>query len=94
MLIQRLAYALPLLLTTPIMFALMVGGCEIRNNQPCAFVTDTLDGYLNFRCYKSSPGDVWIEQMWYLLPVLWLSQLWISRHVWFPKCERLAKSEK
>lgn len=95
MLIQRLTYALPVLLTTPLMFGLMIGGCEIRNDQPCAFVTSELDGYLNFRCYaKDALGNVWLDQMWFVMPLMWLSQMWIAWHIWFPKSERLAKSEK
>lgn len=26
--------------------------------------------------------------------VYWLSQLWITSHIWFPKLERLAKNER
>lgn len=93
--VQRVCYSIPVMLTTPLMFGLMIGGCELWNYQPCSFVTSDLTGYLFYKCYeRDAIGDIWLKQMWFMLPVWWLSQLWIAWHIWFPKNERLAKSEK
>ena len=94
--IQLQTYALPLVICcTPIMFGLMICGCEWSNSDPCAIVTSELAGYLTYKCYGVGEiGEAWLQQLWYLIPVWWLSQLWIVWHIWFPKSERLAKSEK
>jgi hypothetical protein len=93
--IQRLSYALPLVLSTPLLLGMMIGGCEMWNHQPCSFVNSDLSGYLFYKCYETGKlGSTALLDLWYLLPLWWLSQLWITWHVWFPKSERLAKSEK
>ena len=93
--IQPLGYALPLVLCTPIMFGLMIGGCEWSNWNPCAIVTGELAGYLTYKCYGVGEiREACMQQWWFMMPVWWLSQLWIVWHIWFPKSERLAKSEK
>ena len=92
-LVQRICYALPIAISTPILFGMVIGGCEAWNKDPCKFATNELSGYLFYKCYKSSE-DVWVEQLWYLLPVWWLSQVWITWHIWFPKAERLATADK
>ena len=93
--IQPLAYALPLFLSTPLMFGLIIGGCELSNSDPCAFVTSELAGYLRLKCFGVNElEEVWMKQLWFLMPIWWFSQLWITWHIWSPKSERLAKSEK
>jgi len=93
--IQRLCYALPLVLSTPLMFGLMIGGCEMWNTDPCTFMTNELSGYLFYKCYRTGTlEEVLLTQLWFMWPLWWLSQLWITWHVWFPKSERMAKAEK
>lgn len=37
--------------------------------------------------------SVWRQHFW-LVGLWWAAQAWITRHIWFPKSERLAKTEK
>jgi len=92
--IQQVCYSIPLVISTPLMFGLMVGGCELWNSNPCVYTTSELAGYLMYKCYRvNSIEDTWYHQMWFLFPIWWLSQLWIVWHIWFPKCARLATAD-
>ena len=67
--------------------------CGARAKDRCAFHSFMPD-YLFFEC--PSVGDyfvyLWQEQVW--LWTLWfLSQIWITFHIWFPKSPRLASTE-
>lgn len=93
-LIQGFSYAFPVNLTIPISISLLIAACGIRNGDPC-FYHGSIPDYLFFE----SPtvfniSDLASKQMaWAWL--LWLfSQAWISLHIWTPKCERLATTEK
>jgi chitin synthase len=93
-LIQGFSYAFPVSLTIPISISLLIAMCGLRNGDPC-FFHGTIPDYLFFE----SPtlfrlNDLISRQMaWAWL--LWLfSQAWISLHIWTPKCERLATTEK
>lgn len=46
--IQRLCYALPLNLATPITFIILASVCATFNNKPCAYA-GTFPGYLFFK---------------------------------------------
>jgi len=48
---QRVGYALPLLLSTPVLFALLITGCESWNSDPCQ-LQGLLPGYIYFKCYR------------------------------------------
>ncbi len=37
---------------------------------------------------------VFVDDYLWIIIIWWLSQLWISRHIWFPQSERLAKTER
>lgn len=47
--IQRLAYALPLALTTPTMFIALSVMCSIWNDGDCSYTSSSKAGYLFFR---------------------------------------------
>ena len=93
-LIQGFSYAFPVNLTIPISISLLIAACGIRSGDPC-FYHGTIPDYLFF---ESPPvfklSDLASKQMaWAWL--LWLfSQFWITLHIWMPKCERLATTEK
>ncbi|XP_070509758.1 chitin synthase chs-2 isoform X4 [Chironomus tepperi] len=93
-LIQGFSYAFPVNLTIPISISLLIAACGIRSSDPC-FYHGTIPDYLFF---ESPPvfklSDLASKQMaWAWL--LWLfSQFWITLHIWMPKCERLATTEK
>lgn len=93
-LIQGFSYAFPVNLTVPVSISLLIAACGIRNGDPC-FFHGTIPDYLFF----DSPTVFLLsdfaarEMAWAWL--LWLlSQTWITLHIWTPKCERLATTEK
>ncbi|XP_067001405.2 chitin synthase chs-2 [Anabrus simplex] len=92
--IQGFSYAFPVNLTTPVSISLLIAACGVRNRDPC-FFHDVIPDYLFFE----SPPLYFLtdfisrEQAWVWL--LWLlSQTWITLHIWTPKAERLATTEK
>ncbi|NP_001034491.1 chitin synthase 1 [Tribolium castaneum] len=92
--IQGFSYAFPVNLTIPVSISLLIAACGLRNGDPC-FFHDTIPPYLFFE----SPPVVFLndfishQHAWIWL--LWLlSQTWITLHIWTPKCERLARTEK
>ncbi|XP_044267838.1 chitin synthase chs-2 isoform X2 [Tribolium madens] len=92
--IQGFSYAFPVNLTIPVSISLLIAACGLRNGDPC-FFHDTIPSYLFFE----SPPVVFLndfishQHAWIWL--LWLlSQTWITLHIWTPKCERLARTEK
>ncbi|XP_067001404.2 chitin synthase chs-2 isoform X2 [Anabrus simplex] len=93
-LIQGFSYAFPVNLTIPVSISLLIAACGVRNGDPC-FFHDVIPDYLFFE----SPPVYFLtdfisrQQAWVWL--LWLlSQTWITLHIWTPKAERLATTEK
>nr|CAD7200070.1 unnamed protein product [Timema douglasi] len=92
--IQGFSYAFPVNLTIPVTISLLITACGLRNNNPC-FFHNVIPDYLFF---ESPPvfllsDFITKQQAWFWL--LWLlSQTWITLHVWTPKAERLATTEK
>ncbi|XP_063242061.1 chitin synthase chs-2 isoform X2 [Bacillus rossius redtenbacheri] len=92
--IQGFSYAFPVNLTIPVTISLLITACGLRNGDPC-FFHGIVPDYLFFE-----PPPVFYlndfitkQQAWFWL--LWLlSQTWITLHVWTPKAERLAATEK
>lgn len=93
-LIQGFSYAFPVNLTIPVSISLLIAACGIRNGDPC-FFHGTIPDYLFFESptvFRLSDFAA-REMAWAWL--LWLlSQTWITLHIWTPKCERLATTEK
>uniref|UniRef100_A0A914Y9X1 chitin synthase n=1 Tax=Panagrolaimus superbus TaxID=310955 RepID=A0A914Y9X1_9BILA len=94
---QRMGFALPIALTVPATVFFLATTCERRQADAC-HMTSILTKELFWQC-KAHPSGVyswgfWSEpQTWIWLA--WLgSQLWITIHLWTPKHERLARSEK
>ncbi|XP_043252423.1 chitin synthase chs-2 [Colletes gigas] len=93
-LIQGFSYAFPVNLTIPVSISLLIAACGLRNGDPCIF-HGTIPDYL---FYESPPlyflSD-FVSKQYAWVWLLWLlSQTWITLHVWTPKCERLAATEK
>lgn len=92
--IQGFSYAFPINLTTPLTVTLAIAACGIRNADPCFF-----HGYVPDYLFFTSPsvfnlGDFAAREMAWVWLLWLLSQAWITIHVWTPKCERLAATEK
>ncbi|CAI5440716.1 unnamed protein product [Caenorhabditis angaria] len=92
---QRMGFALPMTLSVPVTVLLLSTMCKMRTKDPC-HLTNVLTVELFWQCdgAYSSFGDFLLSpQTWIWL--CWLaSQVWINIHLWTPKHERLAKSEK
>ncbi|XP_078047479.1 hyaluronan synthase-like protein kkv isoform X3 [Augochlora pura] len=93
-LIQGFSYAFPVNLTIPVSISLLIAACGLRNGDPC-FFHGTIPDYL---FYESPPVyflNDFVSKQYAWVWLLWLlSQTWITLHVWTPKCERLAATEK
>lgn len=93
-LIQGFSYAFPVSLTIPVLISLLIAACGLRNGDPC-FFTGTIPDYL---FYESPPLyflNDFVSKQYAWVWLLWLlSQTWITIHIWTPKCERLASTEK
>lgn len=93
-LIQGFSYAFPVNLTIPVCISLLIAACGIRNGDPC-FFHGKIPDYL---FYESPPAyflEEFLSRQMAWVWLLWLlSQTWITLHIWTPKCERLATTEK
>ncbi|CAH0725884.1 unnamed protein product, partial [Brenthis ino] len=93
-LIQKFSFTFPLSLVGPVCVNLLILVCGMRNADPCAF-RYIIPDYVFFDIppvyfLKDYIGR---EMAWIWL--LWLvSQSWITMHNWFPRCERLAATDK
>lgn len=91
--IQRVAFALPILLTTPVALATALGMCWVRTDDPCAY-GGKIPSYIFFDCPTMDASAVigdaaaWVWLLWFL------SQVWITMHIWIPKSRRLASTEQ
>nr|AGB51153.1 chitin synthase 1 variant B [Bactrocera dorsalis] len=93
-LIQGFSYAFPVSLTIPITVSLLIAACGLRIDDPC-FFHDTIPDYLFFTRPRNFRFNDFVTQQMAWAWILWLlSQTWISLHIWTPKCERLATTEK
>ncbi|CAF2149420.1 unnamed protein product [Rotaria magnacalcarata] len=85
---QRVAFAVPLTLATPVTLAIMIGLCQWKTDQ-IVLIREIM--YWDCSENLSSTRITWHIvvglSLWYL------SQLWITSHVWFPENKRLATTE-
>lgn len=92
--IQGFSYAFPVNLTIPVSISLLIAACGLRNGDPC-FFHDTIPSYLFFESPPTEFLNNFISHQHAWIWLLWLlSQTWITLHIWTPKCERLARTEK
>nr|CAD2147597.1 unnamed protein product [Meloidogyne enterolobii] len=91
---QRMGLALPVFLSVPISIILLSNFCQKRAKDSC-YLNDWISKELFWKCpsrsltwnrfWREFPNILWLG--W------WLSQSWVTIHIWFPKQERLAKSD-
>ncbi|XP_008481027.1 chitin synthase chs-2-like, partial [Diaphorina citri] len=73
---------------------LLITMCGLRNDDPC-FFQNSIPDYLFFVSPSIYFLDDFILKQHAWVWLLWLlSQTWITLHIWTPKCERLATTEK
>ncbi|CAF3788907.1 unnamed protein product [Adineta steineri] len=85
---QRMAFAVPLTLATPVTLAIMIALCQWKTDQ-IVFIREIM--YWECSENFATPRITWHIiiglSLWYL------SQLWITSHIWFPENKRLATTE-
>lgn len=92
--IQAFSVAFPVVLTVPITVILLISSCGLRNEDPC-FFRDHVPDYLYWQCPSGDFLNDFIYNQHAWIWILWLlSQTWITIHIFMPRCERLAPTEK
>ncbi|KAI5633975.1 chitin synthase domain-containing protein [Phthorimaea operculella] len=92
--IQGFSYAFPINLTIPLVVNLLIAACGLRNGDTC-FFHGTIPDYLFFESPSVFTLSDFISRQMAWVWLLWLlSQTWITIHIWTPKAERLASTEK
>nr|NP_001296068.1 uncharacterized LOC105380296 [Plutella xylostella]API61825.1 chitin synthase 1 [Plutella xylostella]API61826.1 chitin synthase 1 [Plutella xylostella]BAF47974.1 chitin synthase 1 [Plutella xylostella] len=93
-LIQGFSYAFPINLVIPLVVNFLIAACGIRNGDTCWF-HGTIPDYLFFESPPVYSLSDFISRQMAWVWLLWLlSQTWITIHIWTPKAERLASTEK
>lgn len=93
-LIQGFSFAFPVNLTIPLCISLLIAACGLRIEDPC-FFHETIPDYLFFESPPANFLNDYVFKQYAWIWLLWLlSQTWITLHIWTPKCERLASTEK
>ncbi|XP_061707236.1 chitin synthase chs-2 isoform X2 [Cydia pomonella] len=93
-LIQGFSYAFPINLVIPLVVNFLIAACGIRNGDNC-FFHGTIPDYLFFESPPVYTLSDFISRQMAWVWLLWLlSQTWITIHIWTPKAERLASTEK
>lgn len=94
MLIQGFSFALPINLTIPVTISLLIAACALRDKDPCYF-HGIIPDYLFYSSPVFSALSKFILEEYTWVWLLWFfSQTWITLHIWTPKCERLASTDK
>jgi chitin synthase len=92
---QRLGFALPMALAVPCTVLVLSSMCARRRGDAC-YMTEAMTKELFWKCDdfgKDTSEFISSPQTWIWL--CWLaSQIWITVHLWRPRHERLARSEK
>lgn len=92
--IQGFSFAFPVSLTIPVSISLLIAACGIRTEDVC-FFENYMPKYLFWRCPAGEFFQEFITTQHAWIWLAWLlSQTWIAVHIWMPKCERLASTEK
>ncbi|KAF8790062.1 Chitin synthase chs-2 like protein [Argiope bruennichi] len=92
--IQGFSFAFPINLTIPVCISMLIAACGVRTEDVC-FFEDIIPKYLFWTCPQGNFFQDFISSQYAWVWLLWLlSQTWITVHIWTPKCERLASTEK
>ena len=92
--IQSFSFAFPVTLTVPLTVTGLITACGLRNEDSC-FFRDNIPDYLYWECPSGDFLNDFIYNQHAWIWIVWfLSQIWICIHIFIPKCERLAPTEK
>lgn len=84
---QRIGFALPILLAGPVTIAFLSSACEHRSIDPC-HMTSVLSKEMFWQCHQSSQKvHFWTKEFWTdIQTLLWLgwlmAQIWVTIHLW------------
>ena len=92
--IQTFSFAIPISLVIPSCIALLLAGCAGRAEDKCVFIS-FLPNNLFFECPKLAGFifNAWEEDTWVFI-IWFLSFLWTTFHIWYPRSNRLASTEQ
>lgn len=91
--IQGFSFAFPVNLTIPVSISLLITACGLRFEDACSFTS--MPTYLFWECKNGDILTDFLNKDYAWVWLFWLlSQTWITLHIWTPKCERLASTEK
>ncbi|XP_037938535.1 chitin synthase chs-2 [Teleopsis dalmanni] len=92
--IQKFSFSLPFSLIDPISVAIIILLTFWRDSNVCVFHNYVPD-YLSFNSLSSknilsslTNDYLWLWVLW------WLSQLWVTAHIWYPKNDKNSPTEK
>ena len=87
---QTATFTVPLALSTPLTLLLLAWACRA-----CAGVWSLpIDYFFNCAGGHASVATAFAEDFIYVGAAWWVSQLWVARHLWMPRIEKLAKTDK
>ncbi|CAF0924460.1 unnamed protein product [Rotaria sordida] len=86
---QRICFALPITLVTPLALTILLVMCSVAPQS-----TVFIENFLFWSCYADYAKESFKWQVICGLFLWWLSELWIGGHIWFGKRQRLAFTER
>lgn len=86
---QRICFALPITLVTPLALTILLLMCSVAPKS-----TVFIENFLFWSCYAEYAKESFKWQVICGLFLWWLSELWIGGHIWFGKGQRLAFTER
>ena len=89
MCMQRVAFALPLTLATPLTVGIYIAVCSSGLSR-IEFIKDMM----YWECSETLNRGSLKWQLIFGLGLWWLSEIWITLHAWFPENKRLAATEQ
>lgn len=101
--LQHISFSLPLVLVTPVTFLILAGLCfQWHSVVDYFYDLSIMPSLLFWHCDASRGNSSFVDftasyTSDYYMPIVvawWLSLVWLTWHVWKPKMERLAKTEK
>ena len=91
--IQAFTVGLATLLVTPVMLGSMVLICYHWTDDVC-ILHELRPLHMFWSCNKKETQDFFLVDYGWISIFWWLSQVWVSRHIWKPTADRLTKSKK